>query len=69
MITNRGTCSGLQATLRAAVASHDRGAHRPPETNQLGAALNVVEAQTGRHIEVLFGGRLKGWLVDLIDNH
>ncbi len=69
LISNRGTCNGLQATLRAAVASHDRGAHRPTEVNQLGAARNVVESQTGRGITSTFGARLEGWLTDLIDNH
>lgn len=69
LITNRGACNGLQAILEAAVAAHDRGAHRPTEVKQLGAALNVVEARTGRGIEPLFGARLEGWLTDLIAHH
>jgi hypothetical protein len=69
LMSNRGTCNGLQAVLRAAVASHDRDAHRPTEVNQLGAALNIVDAQTGRGIEPEFGARLRGWLTDLITNH
>ena len=69
LITSTGVCNGLQASLRAAVASHDRGAHRPAEVNQLGAALNVVDAQTGRGIEAAFGARLAGWLADLRAAH
>lgn len=69
LITNRGTCNGLQAVLRAAVAAHDRGAHRPTEVNQLGAALNTVEAQAGRSIEATFATRLRGWLTELIAQH
>lgn len=69
LVTSAGACNGLRATLRAAVAAHGRGAHHPTEVNQLGAAVNQVDAKSGNGIEPVFAARLRGWLTDLIANH
>lgn len=69
LISNAGACNGLQASLRAAIASHDRGAHRPTEVNQLGAVLNQLDAKLGTSIDPVFGARLRGWVTDLVENH
>ncbi len=69
LITDNGACNGMSAALRAAVAAHERGTHRPTEVNQLGAVLNQVDAQMATSIDPLFGARLRGWLRDLIAAH
>ena len=68
LVTDRGACNGMLASLQAAVASHDRGAHRPTEVNQLGAVLNQLDAKLDR-VDPVFGARLRGWVTDLVAAH
>jgi hypothetical protein len=68
LVTDRGACNGMLASLRAAVASHERGAHRPTEVNQLGAVLNQLDAKLDR-VDPAFGARLRGWVTDLVAAH
>ena len=51
LISSPGACNGMTAALSAAVASHARGDHRPTEVNQLGAALNQLDARLGHGID------------------
>jgi hypothetical protein len=69
LITSNGACRGLQAGLRAAIDSHDRGAHRPTEVNQLGAVLHQLDAHLERSIDPVFGARFRGWVTDLVASH
>jgi hypothetical protein len=64
-ITNRGTLNGLSATISAAIRSHSVGKH-PVETNQLGAARNILSQASGRSVDPAVAQRLVGYIDDLI---
>jgi hypothetical protein len=56
-ITNKGVTNSLLAELAAAQAAQDRGA-TGAAINQLGAFINEVNAQAGKHIASEHAGHL-----------
>ena len=64
-LIKKGVCNGLTAKTDAALKAHQRGQHSV-EWNNLGALINLLEAQRGKGVDTATANRFIAYAKDLI---